>query len=186
MHDVTSFGISCAERVRLGWTQRRNDRAGKHRADLLAATQLLLEKELNSDLASGASPVLGDDANAEQDIPVNLYVHDSPESGAGHGACGLGSKKRRLVSVEDYPWQFVSPQLLDSNGQEILFPVEDDRARKLDRAVDHHRYLAERDLDCLQAFSLDLVRRVKQSMAKEKFCCFCLARKEHEANERLG
>ena len=50
----------------------------------------------------------------------------------------------------------------------------------------HHRYLAERDLDGLQAFSLDLVRRVKQAMAKEKFCCFCLARKEHEANERLG
>ena len=180
----------CAERVRVGRTQRRNDRAGKHRADLLAATQLLLEKELNSDPARGASPVLGDDANAEQDIPVNLDVHDSPESAAGHGACGLGSKKRRLVSVEDYPWQFVSPQLLDSNGQEILYPVEDDRdrwwARKLDSAVDHHRDLAERDLDGLQAFSLDLVRRVKQSMAKEKFCCFCLARKEHEANERLG
>ena len=42
------------------------------------------------------------------------------------------------------------------------------------------------DLDGLQAFSLDLVRRVKQAMAKEKFCCFCLARKEHEANARLG
>ena len=59
-------------------------------------------------------------------------------------------------------------------GQEILHPVEDDRvrwwARKLDSAVDHHRYLAEPDLDGLQAFSLDLVRRVKQSMAKENFC----------------
>jgi len=180
----------CAERVRVGRTQRRTDRVDKHRADLLAATQLLLEKGLNSDPARGASPVLGDDANAEQDIPVNLYVHDSPESAAGHGACGLGSKKRRLVLVEDYPWQFVSPQLIDSNGQEILYPVEDDRdrwwARKLDSAVDHHRDLAERDLDGLQAFSLDLVRRVKQAMAKEKFCCFCLARKEHEANERLG
>ena len=145
LHDVTSCGILCAERVRVGWTQRRNDRAGKHRADLLAATQLLLDKELNSDPARGASPVLGDAANAEQDIPVNLYVHDSPESAAGHGACGLDSKKRRLVSVEDYPWQFVSPQLLDSNGQEILYPVEDDRdrwwARKLDSAVDHHRDL---------------------------------------------
>ena len=91
----------CAERVRVGRTQRRNDRVDKHRADLLAATQLLLEKELNSDPARGASPVLGDDANAEQDIPVNLYVHDSPESAAGHGACHGASKKRRLVSVED-------------------------------------------------------------------------------------
>ena len=59
--------------------------------------------------------------------------------------------------------------------------------RKLESAlsaVNHHRDLAERDLDGLQAFSLDLVRRVKQSMAKEKFCCFCVARKEDEANER--
>ena len=88
--------------------------------------------------------------------------------------------------MQDYPWKFVSPQLLNRNGREILYPVEDDRdrwwARKLDSAVDHHRDLAERDLDGLQAFSLDLVRRVKQAMAKEKFCCFCLARKEHEAN----
>ena len=40
-------------------------------------------------------------------------------------------------------------------------------------AVNHHRDLAERDLDGLQAFSLDLVRRVEQTMAKEKcFVCF--------------
>ena len=94
-----------------------------------------------------------------------------------------------VVLVEDYPWQFVSPQLLDRNGQEILYPVEDDRyrwwARKLVSAVDHHRDLAECDQDGLQAFSLNLVRRVKQTMAKEK-CCFCLARKEHEANERYA
>ena len=114
---------------------------------------------------------------------MNLDVHDSQESPAVHGACGLGSKKRRLVSVEDYPWKFVSPQLLDSKGQEILYPLEDDRdrwwARKLESAVNHHRDLAERDLDGLRAFSSDLVRRVKQ--AKEK-CCFCLARKEHDTN----
>ena len=97
---------------------------------MLAATQLLLEKELCSYPARGASPVLGDDANAEQDIPVNLVdEHDTLQSPAVHGACGLGSKKRRLVLVEDYPWKFVSPQLLDSKGQEILCPVEDDRDR---------------------------------------------------------
>ena len=106
---------------------------------------------------------------------MNLDVHYSPESTAVHGACRLGSKKRRLVSVEDYPWKFVSPQLLDSKGQEILYPVKDDRdlwwARKFESAVNHHRDLAERDLDGLQAFSLDPVRRVKQTMAKEKCSC---------------
>ena len=84
--------------------------------------------------------------------------------------------------MRPFSWDYAGTS---SVGQEILYPVEDDRdrwwARKLDSAVDHHRDLAERDLDGLQAFSLDLVRRVKQTMAKEK-CCFCLARKEHEAN----
>ena len=80
-------------------------------------------------------------------------------------------------------------QLLDSKGREILYPVEDDRdqwwARKLEGTVNHHRDLAERDLDGWQAFSLDIVRRVQQKMEKEKYC-YCLARKEHELNERLG
>ena len=42
-------------------------------------------------------------------------------------------------------------QLLDSKGREILYPVEDDRdqwwARKLEGTVNHHRDVAERDLD---------------------------------------
>jgi hypothetical protein len=42
-------------------------------------------------------------------------------------------------------------------------------------------HLAERDLDGLQAFFLDVVRKVQQKMEKEK-CCFCLARKEHDRN----
>jgi hypothetical protein len=40
-------------------------------------------------------------------------------------ACGHGRKKCRLVTVEEYPWKFVSPQLLDGKGQEILYPVEE-------------------------------------------------------------
>jgi hypothetical protein len=155
---------------------------------LLAATQQQLFQrleELSSCPARGASPVQGDDANAEQDSQGCLIAQDTPESPAVHDACGHGSKKRRLVTVEDYPWKFVSPQLLDGKGQEILYPVEDDRdrwwARKLEGAVNHHRDLAERDLDGLQAFSLDVVRRVQQKMEKEK-CCFCLARKEHDRN----
>ena len=116
---------------------------------------------------------------------MNLDEHYTPESPAVHCACGLGSKKRRLVLAEDYPWKFVSPQLLHRRGQEILYPVEDDRdlwwERKSESAVNHHGDLAERNLDCLQAFSLNLVRRAEQKLAKEK-CCFCLAGKEHDTN----
>ncbi len=45
-------------------------------------------------------------------------------------------------------------------------------------AINHHRDLAERDLDGLQAYCLEIVRRVQQKMAKEK-CCFCLARNQY-------
>jgi hypothetical protein len=71
---------------------------------------------------------------------------------------------------------------LDRNDREILYPVEDDRdrrcVRKMECAINHHRYLAERDLDSLQAYCSDVVRRVQQKMAKQK-CCFCLARNEY-------
>ncbi len=69
-------------------------------------------------------------------------------------------KKRLLVMVQDYQWKFVSPQLLDHKGREIMYPVEDDRdqwwARRSEDTVNHHRDLAERDLDGLQAYSLDV------------------------------
>ncbi len=91
--------------------------------------------------------------------------------------------------MQDYPWKFVSPQLLDSNDREILYPVEDDRdlwwARKMGCAINRHRDLAEReerDLDGLQTYALDIVRRVQQKMAKEMAkdkCCFCRARNEY-------
>ncbi len=41
----------------------------------------------------------------------------------------LGGKKHQLVTVQDYPWKFVSPQLPDYKGTEIMYPVENDRDR---------------------------------------------------------
>ena len=161
----------------------------KHRANLLAATHQQLEKELSSCAARGASPVVGDDAVAEpepeQDSPGCSVDLETPESLAPvvNYACRLGGKKRRFVTVQDYPWKFVSPQLLDRNGGEIMYPVEDDRdrwwARKMECAINHHRDLAERDLDGLQAYSLELVSRVKRKMEKEK-CYFCRGRNEFD------
>ena len=139
----------------------------KHRANLLAATQKQLEKELSSCAARGASPVVGDDAVAEpepeQDSPCCSLEQETPECRGPvvYDACRLGGRKRRLVTVQDYPGKFVSPQLLDYKGTEIMYPVEDDRdrwwARRLEDTVNHHRDLAESDLDSLQAYSLDVV-----------------------------
>ncbi len=131
-----------------------------------------------SSAVRGTSPVTSD---AEQDSPTSLAVQDFPDSPVVQDACGHGRKPRWHVTVQDYPWKFVSPQLLDRNGREILYPVEVDRdrwwARKIECAINHHRDLGEGDLDGLQAYSLEIVRRVQQKMAKEK-CCFCLARNE--------
>ena len=152
----------------------------KHIANLLSVTKQQLEKELSSCAARGASPVLGDDAVAEQDSPECQVHQHTPESPVIHDA--LVGKKRRLVTEQDYQWKFVSPQLLNRQGREIMYPVEDDRDRwwagKLEWAIDHHRNLGERDLDDQLADNLDIVRRVQQKMEKEK-CCFCMARNEH-------
>ena len=169
----------------MGRAQRRNSRVIRHRERLLAEVQQELESELSSCAARGASPVGSD---AEQDSPASLVSQDTPDSPVVHDACGHGRKRQRHVMVQalqGYPWKFALPQLLGRNGQEIFYPVEDDRdrwwARKMEWAIDHHRYLAERDLDDLQAESSDVVRKVQQKMEMEK-CCFCRARNEHENN----
>ncbi len=131
----------------------------------------------------GASPITSD---AELDSPASLAAQDFPDV---QDACGQDTpdppvvqdahdcKRRRHVTVQDYPWKFVSLQLLNRNGREILYPVEDDRdlwwASKMECVINHHRDLAERDMDCLQK----IVRWVQQKMTKEK-CGFCLARNE--------
>ena len=129
---------------------------------MLAATQQELEIELSSCAVRGASPVTSD---AEQDSPASLVCQDTvtPDSPVVHDTSG-DCRKRRHVTVQEYPWKFVSPKLLDRNGLEIFYPVKDDRDRwwasKMEWAIDHHRELADRDLDDLQAFSLDVVQKV--------------------------
>ena len=173
----------------MGWAQRRKDRVDRHREYLLAEIQLQLESELSDSAAQarGASPVTSESEQANQ---ASLAFQDTPDSPVDQAARGqdtpdspvvqnaFGRKRQRHVTVQDFPWKFASPQLLDRNGREIMYPVEDDRdrwwAQKLECAINHHRDLAERDLDGLQAYSLEIVRRVQQKMAKEK-CCFCRA-----------
>ena len=161
----------------MGWAQRRKERVDRHREHLLADSRAQLEIELSSFAARGASPVTCD---AGLDSPASLVAQDVPDSPV---ACASGQdsavvhdahdrKRRRHVTVQEYPWKFVSPQLLDRNGEEIMYPVQDDRDRwwacKMECAINHHRDLAERDMDSLSTYSLELVRRVQQKMAKEK------------------
>jgi hypothetical protein len=73
---------------------------------------------------------------------------------------GVARRKRAAVH---YPWPFVSPQLLNTKGEEIYFPVVDDKdrcwARRLEWAIDHHRDLDEAELNGLQAHFEKVLRR---------------------------
>jgi hypothetical protein len=165
------------------WAQRRKNRVDQHRK-LGECREQLKIRDLSSFCARGASPITCD---AELDSPASLAAQDSPDVWDDSGQdtpdppvdqdAHDRKPRRRHVTVQDYPWKFVSPQLLNRNGREILYPVEDDKDRwwasKMECVIKHHRDLAERDMDGLQAYSLEIVRRVQKKMAKDK-CSFCL------------
>ena len=131
---------------------RNRNRAAQHRAKLLAAARPLLEVALASDRGRGASPV---DGNTTP--PGELAAADEPPIPSDHST---RHKRKRPVH---YPWPFVSPQLLNTKGEEIYFPVVDDKdrcwARRLEWAIDHHRDLDEAELNGLQAHFEKVLRR---------------------------
>ena len=131
---------------------RNRNRAAQHRAKLLAAARPLLEVALASDRGRGALPVDGDRT------PLgDLAASDEPSIPSSHST---RHKRKRPVH---YPWLFVSPQLLNTKGEEIYFPVVDDKdrcwARRLEWAIDRHRDLDEAELNGLQAHFEKVLRR---------------------------
>ena len=66
-----------------------------------------------------------------------------------------------------YPWKFVSAQLKNAKGDEIFYPVNDNRdrewARRLEWAIEKHRDIAEDDLDRLQTDYEKVLRRSKKA-----------------------
>ncbi len=124
---------------------------------LLAAARPQLEAALASDSESarGTSPA---------------RVYESPPSKAYGGElelplhCTITCRKRPV----DYPWNWVSPQLLNLKGEEIYYPVVTDTAlswaRRLEWEIEHHRDIALSDLNCLQA-ECEQVLRGSQSAA---------------------
>ena len=97
---------------------RNRNQAAQHRAKLLAAARPLLEVALASERSRGASPVDGDTTP-----PGELAAADEPQIPSDHST---RHKRKRPVH---YPWPFVSPQLLNSKGEEIYYPVVDDKDR---------------------------------------------------------
>ena len=66
-----------------------------------------------------------------------------------------------------YPWKFVSAQLKNAKGDEILHPVNDNRdrewARRLEWAIGKHSDIAEEDLDQLTEDYADVIRQSKEA-----------------------
>jgi hypothetical protein len=88
----------------MGWAPRRKNRVDLHREHLLAESRALLEMELPSFSARGASPVSCD---AELDSPASLAAQDFPDV---LDACDQDPpvvqvahdrKRRRHVTVQD-------------------------------------------------------------------------------------
>ena len=110
---------------------RDSERAVLHRAKLLAAARPELEQALASGAGRGASPA--NEARA---------VKDS-EEGASATLEFIQHCTNDVKRPVDFPWDWVSPQLLNHKGEEIYNPVVDDNdrswARRLKWAINHHR-----------------------------------------------
>ena len=75
-------------------------------------------------------------------------MYESPPAEAYGGELELplhGTITGRKRPV-DYPWNWVSPQLLNRKGEEIYYPVVTDTdlswARRLEWVIEHHRDIA--------------------------------------------
>jgi hypothetical protein len=156
-------------RCAVDYKQRRQllkrNRAAQQQAKLLAAARPLLEVALASDRGRGASPA------AEDTTPPPGEPSESPPS---HIAL---HRRKRPISLADipvarggFPCKFVSPQLLNSKGEQIFYPVMDDTdrswARRLEWAIECHRDLAEADLDGLQAEYERVLRTSRQAVGR--------------------
>jgi hypothetical protein len=123
-----------------------------HCTKLLAAAR----PQLKAALASGTE-------SACRASPARVYESPPAEAYGGelelplHGT--ITGRKRPV----DYPWNWVSLQLLKLKGEEIYYTVvtETDRswARRLECAIEHHRDIVQSDLNCLQAECERVLRR---------------------------
>jgi len=139
-------GLNFKERQRLHYTARAHKRfcewaVGRLRAELLRTVARRNFQVALAQSSIPASPLPA--ADEEKDSEVSL---EFPPPSVGGG-------RKRTRWQEHFPWRFVSPQALNASGEPIFYRVDDDRDRKwawrLERAVDHHIAVRERDLDKL-------------------------------------
>ena len=139
-------GLNFKDRQRLLCTARAHKlrcewAVGRLRAELLRTVARRNFQVALAQSSIPASPLPA--ADEEEDSEVSL---EFPPPSVGGG-------RKRTRWQEHFPWRFVSPQALNASGEPIFYRVDDDRDRKwawrLERAVDHHIAVRERDLDKL-------------------------------------
>ena len=155
-------------------------RAVLHRTKLLAAARPQLEAALSSHSESvrGASPA---------------RVYESPPAKADGVELELSPRGTITGSKRpvDYPWDWVSPQLLNRKGEEIYCPVVNDAdrawARRLEWAINHHRDLAQSDLNGLQGECERVLRRSQSAAVRrdERYYIKSLQSQLDDAHKRL-
>lgn len=109
--------------------------------------------------AEDAARLTDSGQNAPEDQDAGQHMNEDPDS--------VEPESVSRTSKFHYPWKFVSAQLTNRKGDEILYPINDDRdrlwARRLEWAIDKHRDIAEDDLDELQRDYEKVLRRSKEA-----------------------
>jgi hypothetical protein len=126
-----------------------NNETKKLRTDMTTSqmTYLTCRSPIPASRSASESP------EAEGGAPPSPLPAEDEEEGSPKPPSAGGRKRTRSRWQVHFPWRFVSPQALNASGDQIVYRVDDDRDRKwawrLERAVDHHSAVRERDLDKL-------------------------------------
>ena len=127
--------LTCNQRKHMRKQMRDSERIEAFSANKRAASTCQVEP------GRDASPV-----PSYAEAPAEENAEISPEPGSP-AACG----RKRTHWEKHYPWRFVTPRALNSRGEQIFYPVDNDQDRmwawRLERALDHHRAVHERALD---------------------------------------
>jgi hypothetical protein len=118
-------------------------------------------------------------------------VHALRQAAAAQLQQEYADEPQPMSPPSQYPWSFVSAQLTNAKGNEIFYPVIDNRdrqwARRLEWAIKQHRDLAEDDLDELQAEYEDVIRQSKEAHERkyDKKEIAVLNKRLEQANQAL-
>ena len=164
-------GLNYKERQRLHNTARAHRLRCKWAVDRLRAELMRTVARRRFVLARSSSPIparasssASESPEAEGGAPPSPLPAEDEEEGSPEPPSAGGRKRTRSRWQVHFPWRFVSPQALNASGDQIVYRVDDDRDRKwawrLERAVDHHSAVRERDLDKLSDMHATEVKEI--------------------------